>query len=81
MDNSKAVGPDELPVELLKLGLHYDPTILREFHQIRVWREGKVPQRWRDAVTKVLHKKKDPIECVNYRSISLVAHARKYSSK
>ena len=51
----KAVGPDELPVELLKLGLHHDPTIFREFHQIiiRVWREGKVPERWRDAVIKV----------------------------
>ena len=66
-------------MELLKLGLHHDPTILREFHQIiiRVWREGKVPQRWRDAVIKVLHKKKDRTECGNYRGISLVAHAGK----
>ncbi|MEO0565068.1 MAG: reverse transcriptase family protein [Chloroflexota bacterium] len=53
--------------------------ILREFHQIiiRVWREGKVPQRWREAVIKVLHKKKDRTECGNYRGISLVAHAGK----
>ena len=79
MGNSKAVGPDELPVELLKLGLHHDPTILREIHQIiiRVWCEGKVPQRWRDVVIKVLHKKKDWTECGNYRGISLVAHAGK----
>ena len=79
MTNVKAVGPDELPVELLKLGLHHDPTVLREFHQVvtRVWREGKVPQRWRDAVIKVLHKKKDRTECGNYRGISLVAHAGK----
>ena len=79
MANAKAVGPDELPVELLKLGLHHDPTVLREFHQVvtRVWREGKVPQRWRDAVIKVLHKKKDRTECGNYRGISLVAHAGK----
>ena len=61
MGNSKAMGPDELPVELLKLGLHHDPTIFREVHQIiiRVWCEGKVPQRWRDVVIKVLHKQKD----------------------
>jgi len=32
--NSKTVGPDELPVELLKLGLHHDPIALREFHQV-----------------------------------------------
>ena len=45
--NAKAVGPDELPVELLKLGLHHDTTMLREFHRVitRVWRDGKVPQR------------------------------------
>ena len=79
MSNSKAVGPDEPPVELLKLGLHYDPTIFRLFHHIiiRVWRVGKVPQRWHDAVNKVLHKKKDRTECRNYWDISLVAHAGK----
>ena len=79
MGNSNAVGLDELPVELLKLGLHHDPTVFREFHQIiiRVWREGKVSQRWRDAVIKVLHNKKDRTECGNYRGISLVAHAGK----
>ena len=60
MANAKAVEPDEFPVELLKLGLHHDTTVLREFHRVitRVWRDGRVPQRWRDAVLKVLHKKK-----------------------
>ena len=43
----------------------------------RVWRDGRVPQRWRDAVLKVLHKKKDRTDCGNYRGISLVAHAGK----
>ena len=43
----------------------------------RVWRDGRVPQRWRDAVLKVLHKKKDRTDCGNYRGISLVAHACK----
>ena len=79
MGNSKAVGPDELPVKHFKLGLHHDPTVLREFHQvtIRVWRGVKVPQRLRDAVIKVLHKTKDLTECGNYRDISLVAHVGK----
>ena len=79
MATAKAVGPDELPVELLKLGLNHDPTLLREFHRVikRVWHQRKVPQRWRDAVIKVLHKKKDRTECGNYRSISLVEHASK----
>ena len=79
MANAKAVGPDELPVELLKLGINHDPSVLREFHRVikLVWHQREVPQRWRDVVIKVLHKKKDRTECGNYRDISLVAHAGK----
>ena len=79
MTNAKVLGPDELPVELLKLGINHDPTVLREFHRVikRVWHQREVPQRWRDAVIKVLRKKKDRTECGNYRGISLVAHAGK----
>ena len=79
MANAKAVGPDELLVELLKLGTNHDPTLLREFHWVikLVWHQREVPQRWQDAVIKVLHKKKDRTECSNYRGISLVAHAGK----
>ena len=47
----------------------------------RVWHQRDVPQRWRDAVIKVLHKRKDRTECGNYRGISLVAHAGKVSSQ
>ena len=73
------MGPDELSVELLKLGINHDPTVLREFHRMikRMWHQREVPQRWRDVVIKVLHKKKDRTECGNYRGISLVAHAGK----
>ena len=79
MANAKAVGPDGLPVELLKLGLQQDRTILRELHRltILIWRQGKVPQQWKDAVITVLHKKGDKTECGNYRGISLVSHAGK----
>ena len=79
MANAKAVGPDKLPVELLKFGINHDPTVLREFHRMikLVRHQREVPQRWRDAVIKVLHKKKDRTECGNYRGISLVAHSGK----
>lgn len=84
MANDKAMGPDGLPAELLKLGLDGDPSeILCEFHRIitAVWMTGGVPQEWKDATIKVLHKKKDRTECENYRGISLVAHARKVFCK
>ena len=57
--NEKALGPDELPAKLLKLGLRQDRIILLEFHRLTtlIWREGKVPQQWKDAVTTVLYKK------------------------
>ena len=57
MANEKAVGLDGLPAKLLKLGLQQDRTILLEFHRLTtlVWREGKVPQQWKDAVITVLH--------------------------
>ena len=42
-----------------------------------MWRGGGVPQQWKDATIKVLHKKKDRTECGNHRGISLVAHAGK----
>ena len=77
--HAKAVGPDGLPAELLKLGFQQDRILLREFHRltILIWRHGKVPQQWKDAVITVLHKKGDKTECGNYRGISLVSHAGK----
>ena len=79
MANAKAVGSYGLPAEPLKLGLQQDRTILRELHRltILVWRQGKVPKQWKDAVITVLHKKGDKTECGNYRGISLVSHAGK----
>ena len=72
----KAVGPDSLPAEVLKLD---HPEFIRYFHNllVNVWSTGEVPQQWKDATIKVLHKKKDRSDCNNYRGISLVAHSGK----
>ena len=80
MANDKAMGPNELPAELLKLGLSGSShEILLAFHGIvvAVWMAGEVPQEWKYGAIKVLHKKKDRTECSNYRGLSLVAHAAK----
>ena len=79
MANAKAVGPYGLRAELLKLGFQQDRTILLEFHRLTtlIWREGKVPQQWKDAVITVLHKKGDKTECGKYRGILLVSRAGK----
>ena len=47
MANGKAMGPDKLPAELLKLGLSTSShEILLAFHDIivAVWMTGEVPQ-------------------------------------
>ena len=77
--NGKAVGPDGVSVELFKITLNGDPALRRRLLDIvvRIWRGGEVPQRWKYAITMVLHKKKDRTECGNYRGILLVAHAGK----
>ena len=77
MANGKAMGPDELPAELLKFGLSDSShEILLAFHIIvAVWMTGEVLQEWKDVTINVLHKSKDRAECSNYRSLSLVAHA------
>ena len=62
MANGKAMGPDELPAELLKLELSDSShEILLAFQDIlvAVWMTGEVPQEWKDATIKVLHKKMD----------------------
>ena len=79
MANGMVMGQDELPVELLRLGLSDSShEILLAFHGIivAVWMTGEVPQEWKDATIKVLHKK-DRTEGGNYRALSLVAHAGK----
>ena len=58
MPNWKAVGLDSLPAEVLKLDY---AEFIRYFHNllVNVWSTGEVPQQWKDATIKVLHKKKD----------------------
>ena len=80
MANGKVMGPDELPAELLKLGLSDSShEMLLPFHDIivAVWMTGEVPHEWKDAIKNVLHKKKDRTEYSNYKGLSLVAHAGK----
>ena len=56
MANGKAMRPNELQAEVVKLGLSDSShEILLEFHDIivAVWMTGEVPQEWKDATIKV----------------------------
>ena len=80
MANERAVGPDGLPAELLRLGLQHDRTILLEFHRLTTltWREGKVPHlSGKTGSLPYSTKRATKTECGNYRGISLVSYAGK----
>ena len=74
MPTWKLVGPDSLPSDLLEID---HPEFIRYFHNllVNVWRPGDVPQQWKCAIVKVLHKKKDRSDCNNYPGISIVARS------
>ena len=80
MAHWKAPGADSFPVELLELdNPTREPVVLKHFHAtlVRVWRGEEIPQEWKDATIKVLHKKSDQSDCNNFQGISLVSHAGK----
>ena len=79
LKNNKATGEDGIPAEVLK---HGGETMKKLLHQIicQIWRKQEVPQQWVDAIIIKLFKKKDPMECGNYRGISLLAVAGKILS-
>ena len=66
--NAKVVGPDGLPVELLKLQLFRN--VVMELHRLTtlIWRQGKVPQQQKDTVITALHKN-NKTECGDLYSI------------
>lgn len=71
MKNGKAPGDDGIPTEALK---HLPASGKKALHKIMVniWREGRIPDSWRDAIILPLHKKGTVTSVENYRGISLL---------
>ena len=72
LTNGKAVGPDDLPAEILEsLADEHNLNTLGRFHDIIVagWMGGGVRQDWKYATIKALHKKRDRTECGTYRGL------------
>ena len=67
----------DLFLDLNGVFVRYSFALLAFHIIVAVWMTGEVPQEWKDATIKVLHKKKDRTRCSNYRGLSLVAHAGK----
>ena len=72
MNNGKATGPDNLPIEVWKSlgrsGVHFLKEALK-----KITREEKIPDIWRQNILIPIFKYKgDIMYCGNYRGIKLL---------
>ena len=76
MKKNKACGPDCLPIEVAKAlgdeGAIWMTGVLNE-----AMREG-IPEEWiTSTITPIYKQKRDPLECINLRGITLLSHTLK----
>ena len=77
MKKGKAVGPDELPVEVWKcmgkMGIEF---LTRLFNRLLMGK--RIPEEWRRSVLIPIYKNKGDAQCCgNYREIKLMNHTMK----
>ncbi|KAK3575408.1 hypothetical protein QTP86_026247, partial [Hemibagrus guttatus] len=77
MKSGKAVGPDDIPVEVWKcLGEAAVEFLTRLFN--RVLESERMPEEWRRSVLVPIFKNKGDVQsCSNYRRIKLMSHTMK----
>ena len=77
MKNGKAVGPDDIPVEVWKcLGESALKFLMKLYN--RTMESERMPEEWRDSVPIPIFKNKgDAQSCSNYRGIKLISHTMK----
>ncbi|MCI4382158.1 hypothetical protein PGIGA_G00260570 [Pangasianodon gigas] len=77
MKNGKAVGPDDIPVEVWKcLGEAAVEFLTSLFN--RVLESEKMPEEWRSSVLVPIFKNKGDVQsCSHYRGIKLMSHTMK----
>jgi len=81
MSSGKAVGPDNIPIEVWKsLGDRGIMWLTKLFNEIM--RTKKMPDEWRRSTLIAIYKNKEDIQsCANYRGIKLMSHTMKLWKK
>jgi hypothetical protein len=76
----RAPGEDGIPSELFKGGGRH---LIEQLHRIilQVWNQESMPEDWSAGLICPIHKKGDPMECKNYRGITLLNIGYKVFSK
>ena len=77
MKNGKAVGPDDIPVEVWKcLGESALKFLMKLYN--RTMKSERIPEEWRDSVLIPIFKNKGDVQsCSNYRGIQLIGRTMK----
>ncbi|KAK3509090.1 hypothetical protein QTP70_020302 [Hemibagrus guttatus] len=76
MKSGKAVGPDDIPVEVWKcLGEAAVEFLTSLFN--RVLESKRMPEEWRSVLVPIFKNKGDVQSCSNYRGIKLMSHTKK----
>ena len=77
---NKTSGGDGIPVELFQILKDDAVKVLHSMYQ-PIWKTQQCPQDWKRSVFIPIPKKGNAKECSNYRTIALISHASKVSSK
>ena len=75
MKNGKAVGPDDIPVDVWKCLGHIALEFLTKLYN-RTMESERMPEEWRDSIMIPIFKKKGDVQsCNNYRGIKQISHS------
>ena len=71
LNSHKSPGIDQIPAEQTEAG---GRTNYMEIHKIitSIWKKEKLPVEWKVSIIVPIHKKRDKIDCNNYRGISIL---------
>ena len=80
MKKGKAVGPDELPIEVWKcIGMMGIEFLMRLFNRLLMGE--RIPEEWRSVLIPIYKNKGDAQCCGNYRGIKLMSHTMKVQER
>jgi len=76
MKASKATGPDQLPIDIIKLLKERGTTWMTACLNNIIYE--RIPPDWRESTITPIYKQKGyPLDCRNYRGIKLLSHCLK----
>lgn len=76
MKPGKAAGPDQIPIEIVKL---FDDDVIDILLDLfnNIYDGGAIPKQWLTSTFVLVSKKPNPRECSDYRTIALMSHTLK----